>query len=99
MGDTHTRRLESPRSDQGFAHFAARHRAALVVLSGESAGTEFALEEPKVTLGRGAEADVAFSDTAMSREHAVVEFTDGGYRIRDLGSTNGTLVNGELAKV
>lgn len=99
MVDTHTRQLESPRGDHGFAHFVARHRAALVVLSGDTAGTEFTLEEPKLTLGRGPETDLAFSDSAMSREHAVLEFADGGYRLRDLGSTNGTCVNGELAKV
>jgi pSer/pThr/pTyr-binding forkhead associated (FHA) protein len=99
MVDTHTRRLVSPVGDAGFAHFSARQRAALVVLSGDSSGSEFTLDQAKISIGRGPEADLAFTDTAMSREHAILEFSDGGFRIRDLGSTNGTLVNDELAKV
>jgi pSer/pThr/pTyr-binding forkhead associated (FHA) protein len=35
----------------------------------------------------------------MSREHVVIEFSDGGFRIRDLGSMNGTQVNGEVIQV
>ena len=42
--------------------------------------------------------DLAFEDSAMSREHAILEFSDGGFRIRDTGSTNGTQVNGETVK-
>ena len=37
--------------------------------------------------------DLAFDDEAMSREHAAIEFTKGGYRIRDLASTNGVYIN------
>jgi pSer/pThr/pTyr-binding forkhead associated (FHA) protein len=99
MADTHTRRLEMPTAEGGYARFLARHRATLVVLTGDNAGSEFALDQPKITIGRGPEADLSFADTAMSREHAVLEFSDGGYRIRDLGSTNGTHVNDEIAKV
>ena len=99
MVDTHTRRLESPMGEGSFAHFVERHRAALIVLSGDTSGTEFSLEQAKITIGRGPETDLAFTDTAMSREHAILEFSDGGCRIRDLGSTNGTQVNDELAKV
>jgi pSer/pThr/pTyr-binding forkhead associated (FHA) protein len=38
--------------------------------------------------------DKAFDDPAMSRQHAAIEFCGTGLRIRDLGSTNGTLLNG-----
>jgi pSer/pThr/pTyr-binding forkhead associated (FHA) protein len=97
--DARTRRLESPAGDSDFARFSARHRASLVVLSGDTAGTEFDLDQPKLTLGRGAETELCFDDTAMSREHAVIEFAGGGFRIRDLGSTNGTRVNGERTRI
>jgi pSer/pThr/pTyr-binding forkhead associated (FHA) protein len=43
-----------------------------------------------VVLGRGVEADVQLPDTGVSRRHAQVD----GARIQDLGSTNGTRVNG-----
>ena len=99
MVDTHTRRLESPVGEGSFSHFVERQRAALIVLSGDTSGTEFSLEQAKITIGRGPETDLAFADTAMSREHAILEFSDGGFRIRDLGSTNGMMVNGSQTLV
>jgi pSer/pThr/pTyr-binding forkhead associated (FHA) protein len=98
MGETHTRKLDTTPRDQSFPDFLARHRAAIVVLSGDEAGNEFTLDEPKISLGRGPDVDLEFDDSAMSREHAVFEFSDGGFRVRDLGSTNGTQVNGEETK-
>jgi pSer/pThr/pTyr-binding forkhead associated (FHA) protein len=75
--------------------FLARHRAILVLLTGPSSGSEFVLKEPRITLGRGPGVDLAFADTQMSRQHAALDLTEDGYCVRDLGSTNGTLVNGE----
>jgi len=98
MGDTHTRKLETTPHDQSFPDFLVSHRAAIVVLSGDAAGNEFTLDQPKVSIGRGPDVDLAFEDSAMSREHVVLEFSDGGFRIRDLGSTNGTQVNDEVIK-
>ena len=46
-----------------------------------------------------AEGDKAIDDDAMSREHAAVEWGSGCLRIRDLGSRNGTQVNGHDLKV
>ena len=99
MVDTYTRKLETTPRDQSFPDFLASHRAAIVVLSGNTAGSEFILDQPKVSLGRGPNADLTFDDSAMSREHVVFEFSDGGFRIRDLGSMNGTQVNGEVIQV
>jgi pSer/pThr/pTyr-binding forkhead associated (FHA) protein len=99
MADTFTRKLETTPREQSFSDFLAKHRAAIVVLSGSAAGNEFAIDGPKVSLGRGPSADLTFDDSAMSREHVVIEFSDGGFRIRDLGSMNGTLVNGEVIQV
>jgi pSer/pThr/pTyr-binding forkhead associated (FHA) protein len=45
--------------------------------------------------GRGHEADLRFDDAEMSAEPAVIEVTGDGVRLCDLGSTNGTRVNGE----
>lgn len=93
MDDTHTRKLETTPEDLGLADFLATRRATLVVLSGEDAGSEFELDQPKISLGRGPGVDLAFEDSSMSREHAVFEYSDGGFRVRDLGSTNGTHLN------
>ena len=99
MGDTRTRRLETTPREESFSDFLANQHAAVVVLSGNAAGNEFTLDQPKVSLGRGPGVDLAFDDAAMSREHVVFEFSDGGFRIRDLGSMNGMQVNDEVIRV
>ena len=80
------------------AGFLERFEATLVVVRGKGAGGEHALDRPKLVLGRGPGVDVAFDDAEMSRQHIAVEFTGGGFRLCDLGSTNGTLVNGTLVR-
>ncbi len=96
MKDRHTRKLE--RKDAGPNKFQARFRASLVVLAGEAEGTEHILEAESVSLGRGPGVDIGFPDDAMSRQHASLELTGEGYRIRDLASTNGVLVNGSVTR-
>jgi pSer/pThr/pTyr-binding forkhead associated (FHA) protein len=48
----------------------------------------------EVVLGRGADCDLHIPSAQASRRHAVVCWRDGAVVVRDLGSTNGTLVNG-----
>jgi pSer/pThr/pTyr-binding forkhead associated (FHA) protein len=74
--------------------FLAAHSATLVFASGPLAGTEVALDQERLTLGRGGRADVSLDDASVSHEHAVVEVEGAGFRIRDLGSTNGIRLNG-----
>lgn len=72
---------------------ATRARAA-PVLVGE-AGERYSLGRPLTRLGRALENDVVISDTRVSRFHAEIRRDGGRYVIRDLGSTNGTLVADE----
>ncbi len=74
--------------------FLAAHRAVIVTLSGATAGNEYELVRERTTVGRGPGVDLAFDDRTMSREHAAFEVMDGAMCLRDLGSTNGVLVNG-----
>jgi pSer/pThr/pTyr-binding forkhead associated (FHA) protein len=53
------------------------------------------LKGPSMTIGRDASADVHLDNRALSRRHAQVEKRGAGIWIRDLGSQNGTFVNGE----
>ena len=94
MRDGHTRPLAARGGDDDFERFLAESRVSLAVLSGPAAGMEHELDSPRVSLGRGPGVDLVFPDPAMSREHACVEWARGGLRVRDLGSTNGVLVDG-----
>ena len=99
MRDGLTRKLAVGERDAGFTRFLAGVRAALVVLEGGVAGAEHEIERPSTSLGRGPGVDLAFADPAMSKEHACVEWADGGLRLRDLGSMNGVRVNGAPVQV
>ena len=67
--------------------------AFLQVLSGEAAGSIVVLQEQELEIGRQG-SGLVIRDVGVSRRHARLEFSDG-YRLIDLDSTNGTLVNGE----
>jgi pSer/pThr/pTyr-binding forkhead associated (FHA) protein len=54
------------------------------------------LEVTELSIGRGADNDLALAkDTAVSRVHAAIRLFAGSWCVRDLGSANGTLVNGQ----
>ena len=93
MMDGRTRKLAS-HEDRLAAGFLARHSITLVFAAGPLGGTEFKVEKERVTLGRGPGVDVTLDDAAVSHQHAALELAGAGYRIRDLGSTNGVRVNG-----
>lgn len=99
MRDGGTRRIETPEAADAFTLFMQRWEATVVIVSGDAAGTEFPLQRRATSIGRGPDSDWAIEDDAMSREHAALEFVTKGFRIRDLGSMNGVLVNGAEVKV
>jgi len=72
-----------------------KSKAFLMVATGEGAGTVFPLLEGPVIVGRSPEADVHVNEVAISNEHARLEQTEAGFTLCDLGSTNGTYVNGQ----
>ena len=51
------------------------------------------IKDEVVTVGRGPESDIFLDDVTVSRKHAEIERGERGYRIRDVGSLNGTYVN------
>jgi EmrB/QacA subfamily drug resistance transporter len=66
---------------------------ALVVKDGPLAGRRFPIES-ELSIGR-VEADITLEDPQISRRHAVVRPVNGTVEIADVGSANGTFVNGE----
>ncbi|MGQ9599045.1 MAG: FHA domain-containing protein [Anaerolineae bacterium] len=67
----------------------------LVIRSGAQAGKEFPLDRPVVCIGRGSGSDILLQDSQASRQHAEISRQGDQFFIRDLGSMNGTFVNGE----
>jgi diguanylate cyclase (GGDEF)-like protein len=76
-------------------------RPVLVSLRGELLATPIPLERDRVVLGRAVEADIRLNDFKTSRLHAEITVQSENdserpvFSIRDLGSTNGTIVNGQ----
>jgi serine phosphatase RsbU (regulator of sigma subunit)/pSer/pThr/pTyr-binding forkhead associated (FHA) protein len=70
--------------------------AHLFVEAGTDAGQQFALDKPIVSLGRSVTNTIQVVDRRMSRNHAEIHINNGRFTLRDLGSRNGTLVNGQL---
>jgi Nif-specific regulatory protein len=66
----------------------------IVAISGALKGREYRLDSDRVTIGRDASNGIAPPDSAVSRQHCLVELIDGNARITDLDSHNGTFVNG-----
>jgi len=92
MNDSHTRKLDRAALNQSL--FLARHRVSLIVVEGRGEGTEHVITAPSLTIGRGPAVDIVIADDAMSKQHVALEVTAEGFRVRDLGSTNGVQVNG-----
>jgi predicted component of type VI protein secretion system len=62
--------------------------------SGPTVGKTFPLDAQEVYIGRDAVNIVAINDAEVSRRHARMELRGSAYVIQDLGSTNGTFING-----
>lgn len=82
--DNHARRRPDP--DQPIL--------SLVIHAGTDAGMVFPLKRGSYRIGRKS-SDITIADPGISREHARLEVTDTSVTITDLGSANGTLVDGE----
>jgi len=65
-----------------------------VMRSGPTVGKAFPLDAQEVSIGRDAVNIIAINDAEISRKHARMELRGSTYVIQDLGSTNGTFING-----
>lgn len=85
---------------QPAAKAVPRRGAALVVRSGDFAGTRYDLGDGETLIGRNPTTDITLLDEGASREHAIVLFDEenGRWAIEDLQSTNGTKVNGKRVR-
>lgn len=74
---------------------APESTARLICTAGPKAGSEFPLAGEQLVVGRAAEADISIPDTSVSRRHVEVRKVGGGWAVNDLGSGNGTELNGQ----
>ena len=72
--------------------------AVLVVLDGDKPVEKISVTRTPVVIGRMSACDVVLGDSNVSRRHAELRREGSNWIIEDLGSTNGTLVDGKLAK-
>ena len=70
---------------------------SLEVLDGNEPGQIFVIEKPQITIGRRG-CDFNLDDPEISRQHVSIEVHGDGATLRDLGSTNGTYIQGARVK-
>jgi two-component system cell cycle response regulator len=86
--------LRVPVAPRAAAGLGALH-PHVVVLAGESVGRTFRIEREETTIGRSEEAPIRLHDEGVSRRHARIVRVGSDVWLEDLGSANGTRVNGE----
>ena len=72
--------------------------AYLIIREGKRRGKEFRIKADSTKIGSAASSDVVIEDDSVSSEHAKIKVENGTYELWDLGSTNGTKVNGETIR-
>jgi DNA-binding winged helix-turn-helix (wHTH) protein len=75
-----------------------QNQPLLVIYKGTLAGMRWPLGYEPITLGRAADCDIVLPERQISRYHVRIERDADGYVLRDLGSKNGTFVNGERVR-
>ena len=70
----------------------------LVVQEGQLAGKRWTLNRSEFVVGRGEECEVVLPDRQVSRRHFRIVRDENGYSVEDLGSKNGTYVNGAAVR-
>lgn len=85
------RQREAAAGIPGFTGFA------VIVASGPRRGLHWSLDEGRTRIGRDPDDGIFLDDVTVSRHHAEFVVSDDTLLVRDLGSTNGTYVNGARA--
>jgi hypothetical protein len=70
-------------------------KPVLIIHEGEKAGQRWTIREDELIIGRGGECDLVLPERQVSREHIRIYHAGNTYYMEDLGSKNGTWVNGK----
>ncbi len=68
-------------------------RCRITVVTGQEAGKSVEIAKAVFTVGKDESSDLVLTDPTVSREHLVIESTEGAFLVRDLQSTNGTWID------
>jgi pSer/pThr/pTyr-binding forkhead associated (FHA) protein len=71
---------------------------SIEILRGFYEGLEIPIDRSRLVIGRGKGADVTIAEPTISRSHAAIACQGDVFFVEDLGSTNGTLVNGARSR-
>ena len=66
---------------------------------GPAKGSRFLITHNGATIGRSPDSSIFLDDVTVSRSHAAIEYSDGVFMLKDLGSLNGTYLNNESVSV
>jgi tetratricopeptide (TPR) repeat protein len=69
--------------------------AKLIAIGGPATGSEFELTGDELVVGRSSDNPISIADTSVSRKHVLLRKTPTGWAASDMGSGNGTLINGQ----
>ncbi|NOZ02632.1 MAG: FHA domain-containing protein [Deltaproteobacteria bacterium] len=87
--------IESPFMDEAQPPEPEARCAQLVVTFGNDSGKEFPVTGDVVVVGRSLDVDIVLNDPSVSRRHFEIHFVDGDWLLKDLGSVNGTKIDGK----
>src|SRR5215210_2654163 len=94
-GQPDAQELESPAPPPKRTKRPRGEPRVLVVTQGNQAGQSAALSDGVIMIGRGADCQIILNDDYVSTRHARVVSGENGIYVEDLGSTNGSYVNGQ----
>jgi two-component system, cell cycle response regulator len=89
-----TMAVSASRKSQEIVPPVLQQRTVIKVLTGLEAGRVHMITTDAVVVGRGTACDLRIDDTSLSRQHCRIRKTGGSFFVEDLGSRNGTMVNG-----
>ena len=73
-----------------------KNKSGIIIIKGPNIGDKFYLTKDKFSIGRSSDSDILLDDITVSRQHAVIEKYNEEFIMRDLGSLNGSYINGEI---
>jgi len=73
-------------------------KSGLVIIKGPNVGDKFLINKSKFTIGRNPKSDIFLDDITVSRKQAVLKKTGDDFKLEDLGSLNGSYLNGKVVE-